>query len=55
MRDTLGLGKEVVVWVVIVGVLGSFRLGSGEFVGLTTNRLFLGLFTEKGDFWLTYL
>ncbi len=29
MRDTLGLGKEVVVWVVIVGVLGSFGLGSG--------------------------
>ncbi len=41
MTDTKGLGKGVVL-VVIVGVLGSFELGSGEFVGLTTSRLFLG-------------
>ncbi len=42
MRDTMGLGKGVMVVEVIVGVLGSFELGSGEFVGLTTSRLFLG-------------
>ncbi len=31
MRDTMGLGKGVVVLVAIVGVLGSFALNSGEF------------------------
>ncbi len=41
MRDTIGLGKGVVVLVVIVGLQGSFGLGCGEFVGLTTSRLFL--------------
>ncbi len=43
MRDTMGLGKGMVVLVVIVGVLGSFGLGAGEFVGLTwgCSRLFL--------------
>ncbi len=28
----------------------SFGLGSGEFVGLTTSGLYLGLFTETGGF-----
>ncbi len=51
MRDNMRLRKGVVVLVVIVGVLGSFGLGSGEFVGLTTSRHFLGLFTETGGFW----
>ncbi len=37
----MGLGKGVMV-------LGCFGLGSCEFVGMTTSRLFLGLFTEKG-------
>ncbi len=46
MRDTMGLGKGVVVLVIIVGVLGYFRLGSGELVGLTASRLLLGLFIE---------
>ncbi len=50
MRDTMGLGKGPVVLVVIVGVQGSFGLGCGEFVGLTTSRLFLGLFIETGGF-----
>ncbi len=36
MRDTMGLGNGVVVLVVIVGLLGSFGLGSGEFVGWLT-------------------
>ncbi len=53
MRDTIGLGKGVVVLVVIVGVQGSFGLGCGEFVGLTTSRLFLGLFIETGGFGVT--
>ncbi len=44
MRDTIGLGKGVVVLVVIVGVQESFGLGCGEFVGLKASRLFLGLF-----------
>ncbi len=30
IRDTMGLGRGVVMLVVIVGVLGSFGLGSGE-------------------------
>ncbi len=50
VRDIMGLGKGVVVFVVIVGLLGSFGLGSGEFVGLMISRLFLGLFTETGGF-----
>ncbi len=50
VRDTMGLRKRVVASVVIVGVMGSFGLGSGEFVGLKTSRLFLGLFTETGGF-----
>ncbi len=42
MTGTMGLGKGVVL-VVIGGVLGSFGLGAGEFVGLTwgCSRLFL--------------
>ncbi len=54
MRDTIGLGKEVIVLVVIMGVQGSFGLGCGEFVRLTTSRLFLGLFTETGGFGLIW-
>ncbi len=50
IRDTMGLGEGVVVLVVIVGVLESFELGSGEFVGLTTSRFFVGLLTETRDF-----
>ncbi len=50
MRDTIGVAKGVVEWVVIVGVQGSFGLGCGKFVGLTTSRLFLGLFIETGGF-----
>ncbi len=50
MRETIGLGKGVEVLVVIVGVQGSLGLGCGEFVGLTTSRLFLGLFIETGGF-----
>ncbi len=44
----MGLRKGVVVLVVKVVVLGSFGLCSGEFLGLTTRHLFLGLFTETG-------
>ncbi len=40
VRDTIGLGKGVVVLVIIVGVQGSFRLGCGEFVGLMTTVSF---------------
>ncbi len=36
MRDTMVLGIGVEVLVVIVGLLGSFGLGSGEFVGWST-------------------
>ncbi len=50
IRDTMGLVEGVVVLVVIVGVLGPFELGSGEFVWLTTSRLFLSLFTETRGF-----
>ncbi len=46
----MGLGKGVVVFVDIVVLLGSFGLGSGEFVGLMISRLYLGLFTETGGF-----
>ncbi len=53
-RDTIGLGKGAVVLVVIVGVQGSFGLGCGEFVGLMTSRLFLGLFTETSGFGLIW-
>ncbi len=44
MRDNIGMRKGKVVLVVIVGVQGSFGLGYGEAVGLTTSRLFLCLF-----------
>ncbi len=54
-----GQGKGVVVLVEIVGMLGSFVLGSGEFVGLTTSHLFLNLFYRDVCFWgnmgFTYL
>ncbi len=36
MIDTMALVNGVAVLVVIVGVLGSFGLGSGEFVGWLT-------------------
>ncbi len=48
IRDTMSLGKGVAVF---VGELGSFGLGSGEFVRLTTSRLFLGLLTGFGKIW----
>ncbi len=55
-RDTIGLGKVVVgVLVVIVGVQGSTGLGCGEFVGLTTSRLFLGLLSPICGNSLKYL
>ncbi len=47
----MGLGEGGVVLVVIVGVLGSFEFGSGEFVWLTTSRVFVCLLKEKRDFW----
>ncbi len=50
IRDTIGRRKGVVVLVVIVGGAGVFGMGRGEFVGLTTSRLFLGLFIETGGF-----
>ncbi len=37
-RDTMELGKGVMVLEVVLRVLGSFWLGSGEFVGLTANK-----------------
>ncbi len=54
MRDTIGVAKGVVELVVIVGVQGSFGLGCGEFVWLTTSRLFLGLFIETGGLGVTW-
>ncbi len=38
MRDTMELGKGVMLLEVVLRVLGSFWLGSGELVGLTTNK-----------------